>query len=511
MTFVPSTVQNLDALYRRIAAEVDVGDARYEDAEKRYKAVGSWLDAPDSILKPFSPHIYVQGSFSLGTATKPFGVRAEFDVDAVCVLRTPPTFTGQQWLKEVVGKRLFQSGVYGPMVVPREGKRRCWRIQYHDGSKFHLDLCPAIPENTAALIAAGLPKHIADHSLLLTDNSNYSTWITGNAIGYRMWFMGRMQERLLEQRSRIAAAVHARVDAIPEYRARTTLQLAVKILKRHRDIRYSDDVDRPISIIITTLAAQAYDNDPRLDTALRTIVRGMRKHIRTVNDEYIVSNPVDPRENFADKWKETKRKAEIFFAWLDSVEELDETLQNVGADEEVTKILKEGFGEAEAENAIKAYRADVRQNQSFLERFLVASSPSRLPIRLPPAPHAKEPMWNASEGNDTASLTCSQHRSGFRVKTLKNGEELQKGIKLRFNVHTTAKWPYEVHWQVVNTGGEAWLKGQMRGEFYPDEFRRGGRTREETTAYTGAHWVECFIVKDWKLVARSGPFIVSIL
>jgi hypothetical protein len=37
---------------------------------------------------------------------------------------------------------------------------------------------------------------------------------------------------------------------LPEYQADSTLQKFVKLLKRHRDVRYAVDEDKPISIII---------------------------------------------------------------------------------------------------------------------------------------------------------------------------------------------------------------------------------------------------------------------
>ncbi|MFW8696292.1 nucleotide-binding domain-containing protein [Mesorhizobium japonicum] len=36
-------------------------------------------------------------------------------------------------------------------------------------------------------------------------------------------------------------------------------------------------------------------------------------------------------------------------------------------------------------------------------------------------------------------------------------------------------------------------------------------THQETTRYAGSHSIECFIVKDGLLAARSGQFIVNIV
>lgn len=42
------------------------------------------------------------------------------------------------------------------------------------------------------------------------------------------------------------------------------LQRIVQILKRHRDIMFNGDEDKPISIIITTLASRAYRGETNL-------------------------------------------------------------------------------------------------------------------------------------------------------------------------------------------------------------------------------------------------------
>ena len=50
-----------------LADELDVSPAKYEEAEKRYKAVCEWL-AEGAELAEYDPHMYPQGSFALGTA-----------------------------------------------------------------------------------------------------------------------------------------------------------------------------------------------------------------------------------------------------------------------------------------------------------------------------------------------------------------------------------------------------------------------------------------------------------
>ena len=46
----------------------------------------------------------------------------------------------------------------------------------------------------------------------------------------------------------------------------------------------------------------------------------MREYIENRDGVWWVPNPVNPMENFADKWAEKPRKAELFFNWLDQIE-----------------------------------------------------------------------------------------------------------------------------------------------------------------------------------------------
>lgn len=92
----------------------------------------------------------------------------------------------------------------------------------------------------------------------------------------------------------------------------------------------------------------------------------------------------------------------------------------------------------------------------------------------------------------------------------RSGDPVPKLWTLHFEAKTTIPHPYEVFWQVVNTGSEALSANQLRGGFYNGATFKGARQWRESTAYTGQHWVECFIIKNERLVARSGTFIVNI-
>jgi hypothetical protein len=304
----------LGSILESLVSELDVPPSKYKEAKEHYDAVGAWLNEEDSDLTPYEPRIYPQGSFALGTAVRPVGDE-EYDVDAVCCLQIEKNQTTQQHLKDMVGNRLKAHKTYVRMLDPKDGGRRCWTLKYADESKFHLDILPAIPDEHGWLVALGVPIVLARHAICITDKdtwNGFSDWPKSNPQGYTEWFKSRMHVILEESRRVVAMEKRMDVQHVPDYEVRTPLQRVIQLLKRHRDMRYNGDDDKPISIIITTLAARAYNNEADLVDAMLNVVPGMHRAIENRNGVHWVANPVNPKENFADKWAEEPRKAKVF-------------------------------------------------------------------------------------------------------------------------------------------------------------------------------------------------------
>ncbi|MFD2855733.1 hypothetical protein ACFSZS_14515 [Seohaeicola zhoushanensis] len=141
-----------------------------------------------------------------------------------------------------------------------------------------------------------------------------------NPQGYAAWFRSRMLIQLTERKIEFAKREHitASVDQIPDHKVKTPLQRTIQLLKRHRDCMFADDADyKPISIIITTLSAHAYNEEPSVSAALQGILRGMDRFIENRDGQSWVANPVNPAENFADKWADEPKKEENFRRWLE--------------------------------------------------------------------------------------------------------------------------------------------------------------------------------------------------
>lgn len=92
-----STVQ-FRQFIEEILEEIDVPESRYEQAVDRYHSVGDWLQRHGSAVGRFSPELYSQGSFRLGTVIKP-PIEEDYDIDLVCQLDLTKSNVTQKQLK----------------------------------------------------------------------------------------------------------------------------------------------------------------------------------------------------------------------------------------------------------------------------------------------------------------------------------------------------------------------------------------------------------------------------
>ncbi len=348
-----------------LADALDISESRYKDAVEKYEAVGRWLSNEGSALAVFSPDIYPQGSFNLGTVVKPVTQEDEYDIDLVCQLDIGKEQITHQQLKQMVGDRLRANKIYAG-ILDKEG-RRCWTLHYAESTKFHMDILPAIPDEYEWLLQLGVPYALAKHAICITDNVRCHLdpeWPRSNPKGYAAWFRKRMAVIFKARKKYMAEQLRANIEDVPDYKVKTPLQRAIQILKRHRDIMFRNDQDgKPISIIITTLAGHAYNNEEDLYDTLMSIVRGMSDHIESRAGAYWVPNPVDPGENFADKWQEHPDRAVKFKKWLTQVEkDIAGALDKQGL-QEIVGAMKSGFGDKSLNEAMVAYGENLKRKR----------------------------------------------------------------------------------------------------------------------------------------------------
>ena len=363
-------------ILRHLADSLDISETRYEDAVKKYEAVGKWLGKEDSPLALYSPEIYPQGSFNLGTVVTPVSQEDTYDIDLVCQLDISPKKVTQQQLKKMVGDRLKTHKAYAGMLE-KEG-RRCWTLDYADSTKFHMDILPAIPDDYNWLIQLGIPYVLARHAICITDKDRWHldpNWPRSNPKGYGCWFRQQMITVFESQRKFLAEQLRANIEDVPDYKVKTPLQRAIQILKRHRDIMFANDPEgMPISIIITTLAAHAYNNETDLYEALISLVKDMPRYIESRDGILWVPNPVNPGENFADKWQEHPDRAFKFRKWLVQVgKDITAALEYQGI-HEIANALKPAFGEKSLNEAIVTYGEKLKKQRQNGKLKMAAGS-----------------------------------------------------------------------------------------------------------------------------------------
>lgn len=303
-----------NTLFKSMVESLELPDSAYEKAKSRYEDMGEWLGRNESLCKDHDPHIFPQGSFRLGTAIRPLDESETYDLDLACSLRegvTKMTHT-QESLKKMVGYELETYRTARGIKVAKKEKHRCWRLEYQDEISFHMDIVPCIPEDKSRLksIFESMRKFGEGESIAasasrftvsITDDRHpgykniCDDWNISNPEGYAKWFEAKMNQSLqmiLEK---------AQVNEIPLFKRKTPLQRSIQLLKRHRDQMFKGYNDiKPISIILTTLAARAYQGESDIESALGNILRHMGSFANSGSS--IVLNPVNPEENFADRW-----------------------------------------------------------------------------------------------------------------------------------------------------------------------------------------------------------------
>ena len=224
-----------------------------------------------------------------------------------------------QTLKDI-GNHLNSHSSYGRML-DEEGKR-CWTLQYASTDEepgFHLDILPALPS-----------EHRNNQQIDITDKNNtgHYRWSVSNPRDYYLWFKSRNvfkpefveleKQRLYQENSNIFTSA----AEVPTQLLRSPLQRAIQIMKRHRDVHFSDRGHRPISIIISTIMAHQGDAGTIFDNLMKFVGYVRARHHEYIAHGYLeqdgildfdrgcwkVLNPVHllmdnkEQENFADKW-----------------------------------------------------------------------------------------------------------------------------------------------------------------------------------------------------------------
>lgn len=370
----PQQREEFEKILLALGESLDISETQYNALVQSYGAVGKFLQG-DPELSVYDPLVSPQGSLRLGTIIQPINEDDDMDVDLVFRLKEKSPEWTPKTLKDKVGARLKSSPRYSKMLDD-EGKR-CWTLLYRQDSdnmkeRYHMDILPSVANKDyeeqmrRVLTEAFDLKKLDSISIRITDKERegYTTqidikdWLKSNPDGYAIWFANRCKLR-------VSTRQLLTEDIIPigKYNPnKTPLQRIVQILKRHRDIRFNHNDKKPISIIMTTLAAQAYQGESNILEGLVTVVNHMRDYItRDENGNDKVANPLNPDENYAEKWIKDPERRDNFYKWLEAVhDDLKAILSSKGT--AIWKTMDKPFGQLIVESANKRYTERMKAN-----------------------------------------------------------------------------------------------------------------------------------------------------
>lgn len=135
--------------------------------------------------------------------------------------------------------------------------------------------------------------------------------------------------------------------------------------------------------------------------------------------------------------------------------------------------------------------------------------------------HCALPIWPEQISTFAkVNIRCfAENEIGKNIGELKSNERvIADKWKLKYQAEPeNCPANIEIFWQVVNTGNDAASeKGGLRGDkFFKGKDINGKLTNDprinwEYTKYLGTHWIECFVVKNGYLIARSGRFFIKV-
>jgi hypothetical protein len=350
MLLTQSFSYQLDDLLARICGKLQISSTQHRLAETRYHAIGDWLSVDGSRLATYKPQIYSQGSLRIGTTVKPLFAQ-EYDLDLVCEIQVNPMlFPNPVDLLNLVEARLREHDIYKSMI---ERKNRCLRINY--AGEFHLDILPACPDPASGATCLVVPDREA------------RSWKHSNPRGFATWFETVAAE-VQPEFKRFAEPLPGQVSV----EDMVVLKLVVQLLKRWRDVAYAKSIElAPISIVLTTLAANLYRRQESVSGALLGILEGIVSEIPATG-RLVVCNPSNPKEDLSERWD---KRPDAYVAFVTGVRRFAAQWRKLNEQRGIAQIataLEELFGETISRKAI-GEQAQFMEGERSAGRLAVAA------------------------------------------------------------------------------------------------------------------------------------------
>lgn len=293
---------------------------------------------------------------------------------------------------------------------------------------------------------------ISDKKAYLAEK-NEKAWIESDPKAFASWFNGRIVDEG-EQLRRVICYLKAWAD-----------NQSSEMLK---------------GLAFTISAADNFVNSPFDDECIVKTAANMSIALKR---ERQIKKPVVPYENLLARW--TKEELDDFISKLD-IFILNGSKALVEKDKsEAVEIWIKEFG-----NRFQGLESD-KIEDSGLERWFTFSYEKLISF------------IESLKYRIKITAKVSNPELGVDEKYSSGSRKLAKGKSwlIKFSVDTRhIPKPHNIIWQPVNSGREAELASCMRGELIDDE---GNSYREEGLAYSGTHYMKCYVIKDGKCVAKD--------
>jgi hypothetical protein len=351
------------AFLQRLAEELDPSLSQKQLSRERYEDLGEWLHDHAAKTASRDVQVYPQGSANLGTTNRdPF--TGEFDIDLVVRVAFGKWELTQKQLNQLINGwlgsyvRARQQAEHRLAPTKLEQGKRAWTLHYDD--EFHMDVLPVVPDLAEELDASiGDPSWLTDKELV--------HWQPTNPRGFAEWFREISAAERHLRKLEAAKRAKVEVDELPDEQVKTTLQVTVQVLKRHRDYMFRDDLDRlaPPSAVITALASKGYQTQTpsggNLANVIDAVLADMPKHLHRNAGRLWIPNPTCTEENYADRYDGNRDKEKALQEWLQRAQNDFGKLTSIRDSARVSEAIDEAFGPGLGSRIAKRIGRDTQQ------------------------------------------------------------------------------------------------------------------------------------------------------
>lgn len=443
--------------------EVTLNPTRIARLEQSVEAIETFL-TDNKVFGPIFRDVIPAGSWAHRTIIRPVQENDEFDADMLLYIQEQPDWQPKDYLEEL-WQAFRGSGVYKSKA---ERKTRCVRIDYE--CDFHIDVVPYLERSGLHYITNRL-KPEGEGRFELSDPEAFSAWI--------------------DERQRLTNGHFIKT---------------VRLVKYLRDFK-STFVCKSI-ILMTLLGNQVNEIEATYTQELykdvpSTLVTLMEKLADALPETMpAVLDPAETGENFTDRYGETWNYSNFRTQIRSYATQMRTAYDERDRDTSAQK-WRDVFG--------KNFKPDTAAKKAVCD-FLSPSVPWKGEQFINQTPYEflyqLDPRFRTRITGQVIGLATNgrTQRNGFQKFELrKRGNLVPKQRKLLFTISTDVPKPYKVYWKVRNSGAEADRIYALRGEISQDD---GSLQKEETTLYTGHHYVECYIVKNGVVVSLDRQNVI---